>query len=174
MAKKFPLKLRPMNQNAEVRLRADWVKSILDDIHTPDDEIDAGKHLIAGIRPYIEGIVPAMHDAVWLERVATYIKMTDEGRPIPPTLKDQAVWLPLIKRLSKVNRDKDSWIAITDAEIDELWKRMTSTDFKVDTAHHTWAEFVLDFLKFSGKAFESMTNDPDLAALEAEMENGEE
>ena len=99
-----------------------------------------------------------IHDKHWLKMIVDFVPMTETGQPSQPliakltSLTTLAPWLDLALRISHLTKSSDS-LELSIADIDLIWSRLCSPDFRVEKIPTPFAEFLLDFLTATGKSF---------------------
>lgn len=102
-----------------------------------------------------------VHDVKWFELIVNWAP--PEGG-VPMT--EMAKWLPLARKVGRVNAADGATLRLTKVEADLIWSRLNDERFKLRSLSAGFAEFVLEFCEVGGYHFASVQDDP-----EAEVAN---
>jgi hypothetical protein len=88
-----------------------------------------------------------VHDKHWLEVIINWTP--DGGLPLTETAK----WFKLADHVSELDVDREGEMTLSDYQVDLIWKRLTSPQFKMDRLPLPFMGFVRDFQKATGRRF---------------------
>jgi hypothetical protein len=88
-----------------------------------------------------------VHDKRWLELIVNWTPK--EGIP----LTEGARWLKLAVRVGALDDQREGKFTLSKDHVDQIWKRVTSPEFKINNISLAFAAFILDFQKATGKHF---------------------
>lgn len=151
------LVLRPRQDNLEITLTKPQVKRWME-----GDAAKAKESLYAAFTS-LRDMPGYIHDYKWLDYICAW---RPDYKPMEPppliTLKEALPWLNIVRKLGNhVESEKDFVLALKGSEVELIWARLNSPEFKIVDMHHCFAEFIVDFAQQTGHAFASSNTDED-------------
>jgi len=149
------LQLKKRDTGENLVLSTDQFRAIL---NMPESE--AKNQLYDLFKDIIESDAK-IHDKRWLEQIVNFIPTDSEGRPKRVPFTEQAKWLKLAERISKLDTKKDGDFTLTAYQETIIWERLNSADFTIQGMPSACVRFIVDFLEATGRRFEDLEPEQD-------------